>query len=67
MKSDVVIVTGDRVLRVPHKVWTAFLQAAALIVDTGDMYPHLQKQLGKKVLDDVKAMKGELDDHCISS
>jgi hypothetical protein len=67
MKNSVVIVTGDRVLRVPHKTWVAFLQAASLIVDTGDMYPHLQKQLGKKLLDDVKAMKGELDDHCMSS
>ncbi len=67
MKERVLIVTGDRVLRVPHKTWAAFLQAAALVVDTGDMYPHLQKQLGKKTLDDVKAMKGELDDHCMSS
>lgn len=67
MKPQVIIVTGDRVLRVPHKTWAAFLQAAALVVDTGDMYPHLQKQLGKKALDDVKAMKGDLDDHCMSS
>jgi len=67
MKPQVIIVTGDRVLRVSSKTWAAFLQAAALVVDTGDMYPHLQKQLGKKTLDDVKAMKGELDDHCISS
>lgn len=67
MKDQVIIVTGNRVLRVPHKTWAAFLQAAALVVDTGDMYPHLQKQLGKKTLDDVKAMKGELDDHCMSS
>lgn len=67
MKPQVIIVTGDRVLRVPLKTWEAFLQAASLIVDTGDMYPHLQKQLGKSLLDEVKAMKGELDDHCKSS
>jgi hypothetical protein len=67
MKTEVIIVTGDRVLRVSQKTWVAFLQAAALVVDTGDMYPHLQKQLGKKTLDDVKAMKGDLDDHCESS
>jgi uncharacterized protein YbaP (TraB family) len=67
MKTEVIIVTGDRVLRVPKKTWAAFLQAAALVVDTGDMYPHLQKQLGKKTLDDVKSIKGDLDDHCMSS
>ena len=48
MKPDIVIVTGDKVLRVPHDVWAAFLQVASLMVDTGDMYPHLEKHLGEQ-------------------
>lgn len=67
MKHDVVVVTGTHVLRVPHDVWAAFLQVASLMVDTGDMYPHLEKRLGEKMLDRVKEMKYALDDHCSSS
>ena len=67
MKCDIVIVTGDQVLRVPHDVWAAFLQVASLMVDTGDMYPHLEKQLGEQMLDRVKEVKYALDDHCGSS
>lgn len=67
MQPQVIIVTGDQVVRVPHKTWAAFLQAAALVIDTGDMYPHLTKTIGKKNLDAVKALKCELDDHCESS
>lgn len=67
MKPDIVIVTGDQVLRVPHDVWAAFLQVASLMVDTGDMYPHLEKQLGEQMLDRVKEVKYALDDHCNSS
>lgn len=67
MKPDVVIVTGNQALRVPHDVWAAFLQVASLMVDTGDMYPHLEKQLGEQMLDRVKEVKYALDDHCSSS
>ena len=67
MQSEVIIVTGDNVVRVSHETWAAFLQAAALVVDTGDMYPHLTKTLGKKTLDAVKELKFTLDDHCKSS
>ena len=67
MKPDTVIVTGDQVLRVPLDVWAAFLQVASLMVDTGDMYPHLEKQLGEQMLDRVKEVKYALDDHCGSS
>ena len=67
MKPDIVIVTGDQVLRVPHEVWAAFLQVASLMVDTGDMYPHLEKQHGEQMLDRVKDVKYALDDHCSSS
>ena len=67
MKNQVIVVNNDRALRIDPKVWAAFLEAAALVVDTGDMYPHLKAKLGKKLLDDVKAMKADLDDHCIPS
>lgn len=66
MKPDVIIVTGDHVLRVPHKTWAAFLQVAALVVDTGDMYPHLERELGEQTLDQVKEVKYTLDDHISS-
>lgn len=67
MASDVVIVTNDHVLRVPQDVWAAFLKVAALVVDTGDMYPHLERTLGEKMLDQVKDVKYTLDDHISSS
>lgn len=66
MKPEIIIVTGDKVLRVPHKTWAAFLQVAALVVDTGDMYPHLERELGERLLDQVKEMKYALDDHISS-
>lgn len=65
--KDVVIVTGDKVLRVNRKTWSAFLEAAALMIDTGDMYPHLRSKLGTKLLDEVKQVKIELDDQNSSS
>jgi len=67
MKREIVIVTGDHVLRVQHDVWVAFLKVASLVVDTGDMYPHLEKHLGEQLLDKVKEVKYTLDDHCSSS
>lgn len=67
MKDHVIIVTGDRVLRVAPATWKAFLQVASLMVDTGDMYPHLEKQLGTRMLNQVKELKYTLDDHCSSS
>ena len=63
MKPEVIIITGDKALRVPQKVWAAFLKVAALVVDTGDMYPHLKSDLGVRLLDKVKEVKYELDDH----
>lgn len=65
--NDVVVVTGERVLRVPRDVWAAFLQVASLVVDTGDMYPHLESRLGEQMLDRVKQVKYTLDDHSSSS
>lgn len=66
MNNDVIVVTGDKALRIPMDVWSAFLQVAALVVDTGDMYPHLEKRLGQDMLDRVKEVKYALDDHCSS-
>lgn len=60
--KDVVIVTGDRVTRVNRKLWSAFLEASGLVIDTGDMYPHLRSKLGSPLLDEVKQLKIELDD-----
>jgi hypothetical protein len=48
-------------------VWSAFLLAASLVVDTGDMYPHLESRLGVDVLDRVKQLKIDLDDQNSSS
>lgn len=65
--DDVIVVTGDKVLRVPRDTWAAFLQVAALVVDTGDMYPHLESRLGEAMLDQIKDVKYTLDDHISSS
>jgi hypothetical protein len=65
--EQVIIVVGDRVLRSPRKTWSALLEAASLIIDTGDMYPHLERKLGAKLLDDVKQLKIDLDDQNSSS
>jgi hypothetical protein len=60
--DDIVIVVGDRVVRAPRKTWAALLEAASLMIDTGDMYPHLERKLGTALLDDVKQLKMDLDD-----
>lgn len=61
--QDVVIVTGDKVVRVPRKTWSAFLKAAGLVIDTGDMYPLLDEVVSDAELRAVKDLKIELDDH----
>lgn len=65
--KDVVIVTGDKVIRVPRQTWDAFLRAAGLVIDTGDMYPLLDKVVSDAELRLVKDLKIELDDHNESS
>lgn len=65
--KDVVIVTGDKVVRVPRKTWGTFLRAAGLVMDTGDMYPLLDKVVPHDDLRAVKDLKIELDDHNESS
>ena len=67
MEPEVIIITGDKMLRVPYSIWSAFLQAAALMIDTGDMYPHLERELGEPVLDQVKEVKYALESHLIAS
>jgi hypothetical protein len=59
--EEVIVIVGDRVSRAPHRVWSALLEASSLMIDTGDMYPHLKSKLGKELLDDVKQLKIELD------
>jgi len=66
VEPEVIIITGDKMLRVPYPIWSAFLQAAALMIDTGDMYPHLERDLGESMLDQVKEVKYALDDHISS-
>lgn len=65
--KDVVIVTGDKVVRVPRSTWRAFLRAAGLVIDTGDMYPLLDQVVLSDELRKVKDLKIELDDHNSSS
>lgn len=65
--DDVIVVVGDRALRAPRVVWSALLEAASLMIDTGDMYPHLERKLGVDLLDRVKQLKIDLDDQNSSS
>lgn len=65
--DQVIVIVGDRVLRAPRKVWSALLEASSLIIDTGDMYPHLERKLGTELLDSVKQLKIDLDDQNSSS
>lgn len=65
--KDVIIVTGDRATRVPHATWRAFLRAAGLVIDSGDMYPLLDQVVSADELRKVKDLKIELDDHNESS
>jgi hypothetical protein len=67
VEPEVIIVTGEKVLRVPQHVWSAFLKVAALVVDSGDMYPYFENELGESMLDQVKDMKYAMDDHMITS
>lgn len=65
--ETVAVVIGDKMLVIDRAVWSAFLEAASLIVDTGDMYPHLESKLGVDLLDKVKQIKIDLDDQNSSS
>jgi hypothetical protein len=65
--KDVVIVTGDKVVRVSRETWGAFLESAGLVIDSGDMYPLLDKVVSHAELRAVKDLKIELDDHNDSS
>lgn len=65
--KDVVIVTGDQVVRVPRKTWASFLRAAGLVIDSGDMYPLLDQVVTADELRAVKDLKIALDDHSDSS
>jgi hypothetical protein len=65
--KDVVIVTGDKLVRVPQSTWGAFLRAAGLVIDTGDMFPLLDQVVSAAELRKVKDLKIELDDHSSSS
>ncbi len=65
--KKIIIATANKSLSIDQDVWSAFLQAASLIVDTGDMYPHLEKNLGADILDKVKQLKIDLDDQNQSS
>lgn len=65
--KDVVIVTGNQVIRVPRETWTAFLKAAGLVIDTGDMFPLLDQSVSSTEMRAVKDLKIELDDHNSSS
>lgn len=65
--DDVIIVVGSRALRAPRRVWTALLEASSLMIDSGDMYPHLEGKLGTDLLDAVKQLKIDLDDQNSSS
>ena len=67
MEPEVIIVIGEKVLRVDQHVWAAFLKVAALVVDSGDMYPHLEREFGEFMLDQIKDMKYAMDDHMITS
>lgn len=65
--KDVIIVTGDKMTRVPRETWSAFLKAAGLVIDTGDMYPLLDQTVTHDKLRAVKDLKIELDDQNDSS
>jgi hypothetical protein len=67
LELEVVIVIGEKALRVPQHVWAAFLKVAGLVVDSGDMYPHLERELGEFMLDQIKDMKYAMDDHMVTS
>lgn len=67
MEPEVIIVTGEKVLRVPQHVWAAFLKVTTLAVDSGDMYPYFERELGEYMLEQVKDLKYGMDDHLITS
>jgi hypothetical protein len=60
--KDVVVVVENRAVRATRKTWSALLEAASLMIDSGDMYPHLERKLGSRLLDEVKQLKIRLDD-----
>lgn len=67
IEKDIIIIVGKNVVRVQQKTWAAFLNVAGLVVDTGDMYPLLDKVVSKEDLEKVKTLKNQLDYYSDSS
>jgi hypothetical protein len=65
--KEIVIIIGNNVARVPSKTWGALLKAAGLVIDTGDMYPLLDKVISADELHKVKDLKIALDGYSDSS
>lgn len=65
--KEIVIIIGNNSVRVPSKTWGAFLMAAGLVIDTGDMYPLLDKTISSDDLRKVKDLKIDLDSYSDSS
>jgi hypothetical protein len=66
-EKDIIIISETNVVRVQQKTWAAFLKAAGLVIDTGDMYPLLDKIVSESELKEVKDLKIQLDDYIPSS
>lgn len=65
--KEIVIIIGNNVARVPSRTWEALLKAAGLVIDTGDMYPLLDKIVLSDDLRKVKDLKIALDSYSDSS
>lgn len=61
--KDIVIIIGNNVARVPNRTWKALLKASGLVIDTGDMYPLLDKIVSSDDLHKVKDLKIALDSY----
>jgi len=65
--KEIVIIIGNNVAHVPSRTWEALLKAAGLVIDTGDMYPLLDKIVSSDDLRKVKDLKIALDSYSDSS
>ena len=54
------ITIDNQTFDVPEKVWHAFMDATAWIVDSGDMYTLLSDKYDRETLDALRELKGDL-------
>lgn len=62
----VTVIINGQSTQIPERVWAAFMDAAAWVVDSGDIYNLLEDKYDRATLQAVRDLKVQLDDYLSS-